>query len=223
MGCISTAAFAGMLPLFGCSPKPEHIEPSDKKAVTTEESEQEMQAAPAENQIGEIEATSQVESTAGDATTVVYFSCTGNTESIAEKIAAAADATLLRIEPAEPYSPADLDYNSDCRANAEQDSGSARPAMAEPAPDISGYNTIYLGYPIWWGKVPRIILTFLENTDLAGKTIIPFCTSGSSPISGSIAEITQAAPDASVLEGKRFSAGATQQEIASWVDGLRLR
>lgn len=150
---------------------------------------------------------------------IVYFSCTGNTETVAKKIATATNGTLMRIEPAEPYTSADLDYNSDCRANTEQNSGSARPAIAAPVPNVAGYDTVYLGYPIWWGKAPRIILTFLEGADLAGKTIIPFCTSGSSPISGSLAEIEKAAPKATVLEGRRFSASVSQQEIDSWVSG----
>lgn len=151
---------------------------------------------------------------------VVFFSCTGNTEAVAEKIAAATGGSPMRIEPADPYTPSDLDYNSDCRANSEQNSGSTRPALAAPVPDVAAYDTIYLGYPIWWGAAPRIILTYLEGTDLAGKTIIPFCTSGSSPISGSIAEIRQAAPGANVLDGRRFSASASQQEIDSWVTAL---
>lgn len=151
---------------------------------------------------------------------VVYFSCTGNTEAVAEKIAAATDGALMRIEPTEPYIQADLDYNSDCRANTEQNNGSARPALATPVPDIEGYDMVYLGYPIWWGKAPRIILTFLESADLAGKAIVPFCTSGSSSISGSIAEIEQAASGATILDGRRFSSGVSQQEIDSWVSSM---
>lgn len=156
---------------------------------------------------------------AGGSTAVVFFSCTGNTEAVAEKIAAATDGALLRIEPAEPYTSADLDYNSDCRANTEQNSASARPEIAAPVPDVASYDTVYLGYPIWWGTAPRIILTFLDETDMAGKTIVPFCTSGSSGISESIAEVKQAAPGANVLDGERFSAGVSQQEIDSWVQG----
>lgn len=123
----------------------------------------------------------------------------------------------MRIQPEQPYTSADLDYNSDCRANTEQNDAAARPAIAAPVPNVADANTIYLGYPIWWGKAPRIILTFLDGADTAGKTIIPFCTSGSSPISGSIAEIQAAAPSASWKEGRRFSASASQQEIDSWV------
>lgn len=150
-------------------------------------------------------------------TAVVYFSCTGTTQAIARKIAAATDGTLMRIEPAKPYTSADLDYESNCRANAEQNSATARPDIAQPIPDIAPYETIYVGFPIWWGTAPRIILTFLEGADCAGKTIIPFCTSGSSPISGSIKELHDAAPDAHWGEGRRFPSSTSQSEIDSWV------
>ncbi len=93
----------------------------------------------------------------------------------------------------------------------------ARPAIAAPVPNVADANTIYLGYPIWWGTAPRIILTFLDTADTAGKTIIPFCTSGSSSISGSIAELHAAAPEANWKEGRRFSASASQQEVDAWV------
>ncbi len=151
---------------------------------------------------------------------VVYFSCTGNTEAVADKIAQATDGTLMRIQAAEPYTAQDLDYNSDCRANSEQEGGSARPALASPIPDIAGFDMVYLGYPIWWGKAPRIILTFLEGADTAGKRITPFCTSGSSPIAGSIDELHAAAPEAQWTEGRRFSAGVSQQEIDDWVNSI---
>ncbi len=150
----------------------------------------------------------------------VYFSRTGNTQAVAEKVAAAANAELLRLEPAEPYTSADLDYNSDCRANAEQDNVTDRPAIAQPVPDVSAYDTVYLGYPIWWGKVPRVVLTYLESADLAGKTVIPFCTSGSSGIGGSLDELHAAAPGATWRDGSRFASSASQSEIDSWVSSL---
>lgn len=151
---------------------------------------------------------------------VTYFSCAGNTEAVADRIAQATDGVPMRIQAAEPYTAQDLDYNSDCRANSEQESGTARPALASPIPDIAGFDAVYLGHPIWWGKAPRIILTFLEGVDTAGKRIVPFCTSGSSPISGSIDELNAAAPDAQWAEGRRFSASVSQQEIDDWAKGI---
>lgn len=153
-------------------------------------------------------------------TAVVYFSCTGNTEKVAEKIATATGGPLLRIEPAILYSSADLNYNSDCRANDEQNDPTARPALASPIPDISSFDAVYLGYPIWWSGAPKVILTFLEETDLAGKTVVPFCTSGSSGISGSMGALESAAPDSRWIEGQRFSASVSQQEIDAWVSGV---
>lgn len=210
-GCLSVAGLAGV-GMFGCS--------SQQTAGSSSSSAQTQSAEESSMSASSSSASDASAAAAATNTAVVFFSCTGNTESVAEKIAEATDGTLMRIEPAEPYTAADLDYNSDCRANTEQNSGTARPAIAAPIPDVTGYDTVYLGYPIWWGEAPRIILTFLDGADLAGKTIIPFCTSGSSPISGSIAEIRQAAPGATVLEGRRFSASASQQEIDSWVDSL---
>lgn len=151
---------------------------------------------------------------------VVYFSVTGNTRSVAEKIAAAADASLEEIVPAQPYSAADIDYNTDCRANDEQNDASARPAIAASVPSVSDADVVFLGYPIWWGAAPRIIETYLGDVDLAGKTVVPFCTSGSSPISGSLSALKQAVPNATWEEGGRFSSGASQQEIDEWVSGI---
>lgn len=196
-----------------------------EKASESEEAPETETAEPAE-QFDETEPTDeepaseeedQVTIANEGSTAVVFFSCTGNTEAVAEKVAQAAGASLLRVLPAEPYTSADIDYNSDCRANREQDSVTDRPALDVSVPDVSGYDTIYLGYPIWWGKVPRVMLTFLKSVDLSGKTVIPFCTSGSSSISGSLDEVHSAASGASWQDGQRFDSGVSQQEIDSWV------
>lgn len=158
--------------------------------------------------------------TSAGGTVVVYFSATGNTASVAEKVAQATGGELMEIVPQEPYTPEDLDYNSDCRANTEQNSGTARPAIASPVPDVASADVVYLGYPIWWGQAPRIVFTWLESQDLSGKTVVPFCTSGSSGIAGSLPEIESAAVGATVEVGMRFSSSATQQEIDSWVAGI---
>ncbi len=152
---------------------------------------------------------------------VVYFSCTGNTKAVAEKIAQATGGSLEEIIPAVPYTADDLDYNSDCRANAEQQGGAPLPEIANPVPNITNAGIIYLGYPIWWGKAPRIILSFLEQADTAGKTIIPFCTSGGSPISGSLAELEAAAPNATFMDGERFSSSVTQEAVDDWIASIQ--
>ena len=154
-------------------------------------------------------------------TLVAYFSATGNTEEIAQHLQTILGASLYEIIPAKPYSDDDLDYNaSDCRANQEQNDPSVRPAIDGSVENMDSYDVILLGYPIWWGEAPRIISTFLESYDFTGKTIVPFCTSGSSGIGGSAEHLTVLAADATWLEGARFNPGATQDEVAAWVEGL---
>ncbi len=150
-------------------------------------------------------------------TLVVYFSATGNTKSVAEEIVRLTGADLYEIVPADPYTAEDLNYNNnDCRANQEMNDASARPAIGSEAIDISTYDTVFVGYPIWWGTAPRIINTFLDTYDLSGKTVLPFCTSGGSGISKSVLDIRAAEPDADVRDGLRAS-GANDSGIESWI------
>ena len=154
-------------------------------------------------------------------TLVAYFSATGNTEGVAQHLQAVLDADLYEIVPAEPYSNDDLNYNvSDCRANQEQNDPDARPAIDGTVENMDSYDVIFLGYPIWWGEAPRIISTFLESYDFTDKTIVPFCTSGSSGIGSSAEHLAALAADAAWLEGARFDPDASQEEVAAWVDGL---
>jgi flavodoxin len=119
-------------------------------------------------------------------TLVIYFSRTGNTEKIAEYLIELTDADSYVIEAAVPYTDDDIKYQDDnCRANKEQNDKTVRPEIANPIDSIDSYDTIFLGYPIWWGQEPRIIDTFLESYDFSEKTVIPFCTSGSSGIGAS--------------------------------------
>ena len=156
-------------------------------------------------------------------TLVAYFSATGNTEGIAQHLQTILDAEVYEIVPAEPYSNDDLNYNvSDCRANQEQNDPGARPAIDGSVDNMEDYDVIFLGYPIWWGEAPRIISTFLESYNFDGKTIVPFCTSASSGMGGSAENLAALATDAAWLEGARFNSGASQEEVAAWVDGLGL-
>lgn len=166
----------------------------------------------------EIEPTQEEEPAMNTACAVVYFSVTGNTEMVADKIAAALDVTPQALVPAEPYTSADIDYNSDCRANVEQqDDLSIRPALAEPLPDVAGATTVFLGYPIWWGKVPRVVLTYVESGALSGKTVVPFCTSGSSGIEGSLDELESADTSVTWEPGRRFDAGVSEATIDEFI------
>ena len=154
---------------------------------------------------------------------VAYFSATGNTENIAEHLTSILDADLYEIVPEEPYTSEDLDYsNSDCRANQEQNDPTARPAISGSVEDLEDYEVVFLGYPIWWGDAPKIISTFLESYDFDGKTIVPFCTSGSSSIGGSVSDLEALTDGATWLEGQRFSGSASQETVSQWVDSLGL-
>ena len=151
---------------------------------------------------------------------VAYFSASGITAAVARTLAEAADAGLYEIKPQTPYTSADLNYNTDCRANREQNDDAARPAISGSVDNIAQYDVIFLGYPIWWGKAPKIIHTFLESYDFTGKTIVPFCTSASSGYNDST--IRPLAPDAHWQTGRRFSGGASRSTVESWVNDLEL-
>ena len=156
-------------------------------------------------------------------TLVVYFSRTGNTEKIAEYLIELTDADSYVIEAAVPYTDDDIQYQDDnCRANKEQNDKTVRPEIADPISSIDSYDTIFLGYPIWWGQEPRIIDTFLESYDFSDKTVIPFCTSGSSGIETSEKNISELVSIGNQLEGKRFPASATKDDVKAWYDTLPL-
>ncbi len=154
---------------------------------------------------------------------VAYFSATGNTKAVAEKAADAAGADIFEIVPAVPYTDDDLDYGNDnSRTTQEQNDDSARPEISGTVENMEQYDTILLGYPIWWGQAPKIMYTFMESYDFSGKTIIPFCTSGSSPIGSSDENMQGLAEGADWLEGIRFPGGASDDEVKEWVDSLGL-
>ena len=148
---------------------------------------------------------------------VLYFSATGTTKKIAERIASKLGSELIEIIPKVAYTSDDLNYNSDCRANREQNDSNARPEIKNTI-DISKYDVIYLGYPIWWGTNPKIILTLLDNYDFTGKTIIPFCTSGSTGISGSVNDLRKYNSLLDIKDGKRFSTNDGDDEIINFIN-----
>lgn len=162
------------------------------------------------------------ETQVGNGVLVAYFSATGTTRPVAERMAEALGAELYEIVPEQPYTDADLNYNTDCRANDEQNDPSARPGISGSVENMEQYDTILLGYPIWWGVEPKIVDTFLESYDLSGKTIVPFCTSGGSGVGSSVSSIRKLVPGAEVLDGRRFSGGASQDDVADWLAGLGL-
>ncbi|MBR2294862.1 MAG: flavodoxin [Clostridiales bacterium] len=160
----------------------------------------------------------ETEEEVSDRILVCYFSATGNTEGVAQKIASVSGGELYEIVPAEEYTSADLEYNDpDSRATAEQDDPSVRPEIASPDLSLEGVTTIYLGYPIWWGEEPRIMDTFVESYDFDGINVIPFCTSGSSGIETSSSNLEDVAGSGNWLEGRRFEADVSEDEIADFI------
>lgn len=149
---------------------------------------------------------------------VVYFSATGTTKALAETIAQTVNADISEIVPKVPYTSEDLNYNSDCRANAEQQDDSARPEFEPVSVNIDDYDTIFIGYPIWWGTMPKIINTFLEAYDMSGKTIMPFCTSGGSGIETSVSAIRSICTNADVKNGMRGAASTSNAQIETWIE-----
>lgn len=154
---------------------------------------------------------------------VVYFSCTNTTKGIADRIIEATGAATWRIEPETAYTSEDLNYNnSSSRANREQNDPSARPAIKGKCEHLADYDVVFLGYPIWWGKAPKVIFTFLESHDLAGKTVVPFCTSHSSGIGSSDADLHRLAAGAEWRQGRRFSGNESKETIKKWIESMDL-
>lgn len=151
---------------------------------------------------------------------IAYFSATGTTKQIAEYAAEILDADVYEIVPADPYTEEDLAYYTNGRADREQNNPSARPAISGGIDNMREYDIILLGYPIWHGQAPRIISTFLETYDFSGKTILPFCTSHSSGIGSSDTNLHVLAEKATWLDGRRFSAENSKEEIAAWLDEM---
>lgn len=149
---------------------------------------------------------------------VVYFSATGTTRGIAERIASITGADLAEIIPAEPYTAEDLSYNDrTTRATVEQNTPDARPEIANEIP-LDGYTTVYLGYPIWWGQAPRIMSSFVESHDFTDVTVIPFCTSGSSGAGRTGETLGEQAGTGTFLPSTRLSAGISDSDLQDWID-----
>lgn len=158
-------------------------------------------------------------------TLVVYYSASGNTERVAKDIAEAAGADLFEIVPTEVYTSEDLNWtNSDSRVSREHDDESLRdvPLTTTEVPDWDSYDTVFIGYPIWWGIAAWPVDTFVKNNDFTGKTVIPFATSSSSGMGQSGSLLADMAGTSEWQEGQRFSSGVSSDDVQSWVNGLGL-
>lgn len=148
---------------------------------------------------------------------VAYFSASGVTEKVAKKLADVVNGDLFEIIPKEPYTDEDLDWtNKKSRSSMEMSDKSSRPAVATEVVNISQYDVIYLGFPIWWYIAPTIINTFLEEYDLTGKTIIPFATSGGSDMGRTNEYLRSSCKGATLKEGRRFRTSVSSEELKTW-------
>lgn len=158
-------------------------------------------------------------------TLVVYYSATGNTETAANYIAEATGGDLFELEPANPYTDADLNYsNEDSRVSYEHDNPDARDValVADTVENWDEYDTVFIGYPIWWGIAAWPVDGFIKANDFTGKTVIPFCTSASSGLGESDGLLAEMAGTGNWLEGQRFSSSVKEENIQTWLDGLNL-
>ena len=158
-------------------------------------------------------------------TLVVYYSASGNTERVAKDIAEAAGADLFEIVPTEPYTDDDLDWTDDnSRVTREHEDESLRdvPLTTTEVPDWDSYDTVFIGYPIWWGIAAWPVDTFVKSNDFTGKTVIPFATSSSSGMGQSGSLLADMAGTGEWQEGQRFSSGVSGDDVQSWVNGLGL-
>ena len=154
---------------------------------------------------------------------VAYFSASGTTAKLAETLAEAIGADVFAIEPKTPYTKADLDWtNKTSRSTIEINDPASRPAIRDVRDNMSDYDTVFVGFPVWWYVAPTIINTFLESYDMSGKTIVPFATSGGSGMGKTNEKLLPSCKGAKLMEGKVFKSSASASELSKWVDGLNL-
>lgn len=192
--------------------------PETSQNMTEAEKQKTEEQTNMEMELPESISAEQEEADVSTKTLVVYFSCTGTTELVAEYVTEILGADSYEIVPENPYTEADLAYYTNGRADQEQNDPDVRPGISGGVENMDTYDTIILGYPIWHGQAPRIISTFLESYDFSGKTIIPFCTSHSSGIGSSASNLhTLCSESTEWLDGKRFAAGVSKESVQNWI------
>lgn len=151
---------------------------------------------------------------------VAYFSATGTTKKVAQNLAKATNADIYEIKPTTPYTSADLNWRDDnSRSSVEMKNKSSRPEIVTDNFSVKEYDTVYLGFPIWWGTAPRVVQTFLEGQDFANKTIILFATSGSSTIGNTDKDLQPSVVSSTkVIKGKTLNGNPSVEELKAWVD-----
>ncbi|MBQ4275560.1 MAG: NAD(P)H-dependent oxidoreductase [Lachnospiraceae bacterium] len=152
---------------------------------------------------------------------VAYFSASGVTKKVATKLASAIGADIFEIVPKELYTSADLNWmDKKSRSSVEMNDRNCRPEIASKVDDMSKYDTVYVGFPVWWYREPSIIDTFMEAYDFTGKKVITFCTSGGSGLGDSAKNMQALATGAKVIDGKKFSSGVSEADLKKWADSV---
>ncbi len=148
---------------------------------------------------------------------VVYFSYSGNTEKVATKLSKALDCELLEIKAKDPYKKSDLTYDPDCRAGLEKTDDTIRPEIKNDLSEVEKYENVYIGYPVWFSKAPRIIQTFIETYDLSDKNIYLFCTSDNDDIKDTSDYLKEVYPKLNIVKAKRFDKNVKVKELEKWI------
>lgn len=183
-------------------------------------------SAPASTQSANESSDNDTNSSSNSKTLVVYYSATGSTKAVAETIANTAGADLFEITPVDPYTSDDLNWTDDnSRVSVEHNDESKRdvPLTKTTTDNWADYDTVFIGYPIWWGIAAWPVNNFVKGNDFSGKTVIPFCTSTSSGLGQSGDLLADMAGTGSWQDGERFSSGASSSKVESWVNGLELK
>lgn len=195
--------------------------------VTTSEAETEASDAATSATAADDTASAATPSSGSGKVLVVYYSASGNTRAVAEKIAADTGADTFEIQPKDPYTDADLDWTDDSsRVNKEHNDTSLQDQVeleSTEVPDWSSYTTVFIGYPIWWGGAAWPVNQFVTSNDFSEKTVIPFCTSVSSDIGSSGTDLGEKAGTGDWQRGQRFSGGASDDEVSEWINSLDIR
>lgn len=211
----------GLMAGCGASNTNQSASNNDSQSTSTNQSGNEEADTNSENTTDTTENTS----TGNGKTLVVYYSASGNTKDVAEKIAKITEADLFEIEPVEPYTDDDLDWtDDDSRVSREHDDESLRDVelVSTTVDNWDSYDTVYIGYPIWWGIAAWPVDNFVKENDFTGKTVISFCTAATSGIGDSGNLLEEMTGTGDWKEGERFHGGASESDISSWIDSLGL-
>lgn len=208
----------------GSSGQKSSSESVDADVAESEKPEESKELSSASDTDGAVPNAEDGENTGGK-TLVVYYSASGNTEEAAGYIAAATGGELFELEPKEAYTDADLDWTDEdsrvCREHENEDERKVE-LISDTVPDWDSYETVFIGYPIWWGIAAWPVDGFIAANDFTGKTVIPFCTSASSELGESGDLLEEMAGTGDWLAGERFSSGVSEEDVKAWVDGLGL-